>query len=73
MVTEVSHPQKLRKSFIIKNLRILEFMVNERIIKNYPSQATGILHAPVWKNRKWLTISSQIPTNSIIKKNSIIL
>ena len=43
-------------------------MVNERIIKNYPSQATGILHTPAWKNRKWLAISSQIPTNSIIKK-----
>ena len=43
-------------------------MVNERINKNYPSQATGILHAPEWKNRKWLAISSQIPTNSIIKK-----
>ena len=87
-MTEVSHPHKLRKSFIITNLRtrgrrpkgienrrakrkskpILEFMVNERIIKNYPSQATGILHTPAWKNRKWLAISSQIPTNSIIKK-----
>ena len=33
-MTEVSHPHKLRKSFIITNLRILEFMVNERIIKN---------------------------------------
>ena len=43
-------------------------MVNERIIKNYPSQATGILHAPEWKSRKWLAISSQIPINSIIKK-----
>ena len=41
-------------------------MVNERIIKNYPSQATRILHAPEWKSRKWLAISSQIPINSII-------
>ena len=32
--------------------RTSEFLVNERIIKNYPSQATGILHAPEWKNRK---------------------
>ena len=43
-------------------------MANERINKNYPSQATGILNAPEWKNRKWLAISSQIPINSIIKK-----
>ena len=42
-------------------------MVNERINKNYPSQATGILHTPEWKNRKWLAISSQIPINSILK------
>ena len=42
-------------------------MVNERINKNYSSQATGILHAPEWKNRKWLAISSQIPINSILK------
>ena len=26
------------------------------------------VHLPAWKNRKWLAISSQIPTNSIIKK-----
>ena len=67
--TEVSHPHKLRKSFIITNLRILEFMVNERINKNYPSQATGILHAPEWKDRKWLAISSQIPNKFHHKEN----
>ena len=45
-----------------------ESLLNERIIKNYPSHATGTLHTPEWKNRKWLAISSQIPINSIIKK-----
>ena len=44
-----------------------QFLANERINKNYPSQATGILNAPEWKNRKWLAISSQIPINSILK------
>ena len=40
-------------------------MANKRIIKNYPSQATGILQD---KNMKWLAISSQIPINSIMKE-----
>ena len=44
-------------------------MINKRIIKNYPSQATGILQ----ENMKWLAISSQIPINSIIKENSLLL
>ena len=48
-------------------------MVNERINKNYPSQATGILHAPEWKNRKWLAISSLIPNKFHHKENSLIL
>ena len=41
-------------------------MANKRIIKNYPSQATGILQD---ENMKWLAISSQIPINSIMKEN----
>ena len=41
-------------------------MANQRIIKNYPSQATGILQD---ENMKWLAISSQIPKNSIMKDN----
>ena len=45
-------------------------MTNKRIIKNYPSQATGILQD---ENMKWLAISSQIPINSNIKGNSLIL
>ena len=44
-------------------------MANKRIIKNYPSQATGILQD---ENMKWLAISSQIPINPIMKENSLI-
>ena len=44
-----------------------QFMANERIVKNYPSQATRIFHTPKWKSRKWLAISSQIPINSFLK------
>ena len=40
-------------------------MPNKRIIKNYPSRATGILQN---ENMKWLAISSQIPINSIMKE-----
>ena len=40
-------------------------MVNERIIKNYPSQATGILHAPVWKKKE---MACHFVSNSVIKK-----
>ena len=67
-MAKVSQPSTVCNKLFITNLRILEFMANERIVKNYPSQATGILHAPEWKNRKWLAILSQIPINSIIKK-----
>ena len=45
-------------------------MTNKGIIKNYPSQATGILQD---ENMKRLAISSQIPINSIMKVNSLIL
>ena len=47
-----------------------QWMANKRIIKNYPSQATGILQD---ENMKWLAISSLIPINSIMKENSLIL
>ena len=45
-------------------------MVNERINKNYPSQATGILHAPEWKNKKKKNRAS---ANKKDKKNKKIL